>query len=469
MPSLLIGVPILLYLLLLLVSLRGTHRPASSDREYFLADRSLHWFPAMLSLIATETSVATIVIFPAAGFSSGFVLLWLGIGYLCGRGLVAAGFLPALYHRPELSLYAWMGRDSRAAHRILSSCYLLAKFLSGGVRLFLAGYALSQLFGLSSAAWILITAVIVGAYSLWGGLRAVVRTDQLQGYIIFGVGGYLLWHLYTMVGHWPDPLPWINTTIAADNALAWPALVLGGAVLSIGSHGADQDLLQRILATRSLRAAQISMVLSSLGTLLILSIFVGIGVLLHALNLPLDPTSPLPAYIAGVNAPLLQGTFAVLLLAAAMSTLDSAMHSSGAVWKALLSSSRRPGWHWSLVSLCSLVTVALGSIVVQSAASTDFLALAMGSMNYIYGGLIGILLVVRAGRQPTATGIGTAFAASMVTTALCSWIASPPLAWSWTILVSAGLATLCCYGGSATIARNAVSDAPTAWRTGTEN
>lgn len=468
MPSLLIGVPILLYLLLLLVSLRGTHRPASSDREYFLADRSLHWFPAMLSLIATETSVATIVIFPAAGFGAGFALLWLGIGYLCGRGLVAAGFLPVLYHCPELSLYAWMGRDSQAAHRIVSSCYLLAKFLSGGVRLFLAGYALSQLFGLPSAAWILITAVIVGAYSLWGGLRAVVRTDQLQGYIIFGVGGYLLWHLYTVVGHWPDPLQWINTALVADNALAWPALLLGGAVLSIGSHGADQDLLQRILATRSLRAAQAAMVLSSLGTLLILGIFVGIGVLLGDLHPGLDPKSPLPAYIAGVGAPLLQGTFAVLLLAAAMSTLDSAMHSSGAVWKALLTSSRRPGWHWSLVSLCSLVAVAMASLWMQS-ASTDFLALAMGSMNYIYGGLIGILLVVRTGRQPTAAGIGAAFAASVVTTALCSWVASPPLAWSWTILVSTGLATLCCYGLTATMGSNTASDAPAAWRTGTKN
>lgn len=436
-PLVLTLLPLVAYGLILAGISYAARMKKGDDAEYFLAGRNLGTVPAFISVMATETSVATVVLFPTAGARSSMALAWLCLGYLAGRILAARLYLPALYNAGGLSIYAAMSANRPLANTGLTIFYLLSKYVSGGVRLFLGGLALQQLFGWHTSGWIVVIAIIVGVYSLSGGLRAVVVTDQLQGFLILMVG--LALALALVFGS-SQPLPELsfwNTDARYDNAIFFLALFCGGAVLSIGTHAADQDLLQRILAVRTLREAQKALILSAFaaGAVILLYLFVG-SLLARESGLP--ARSPLVAYAAATPYPLLRGAFAALLAAASMSTMDSAIHSTGAVWKSLLAN-RGQGRHWSLLSLVLLTLAGIGFVEVAR-FEENLLALALGSMNYINGGLIGVLSIfVFFPKRTTTAGTFLALLGGLLITIACNFWIEPAVAWTWTIiLASAG-------------------------------
>ncbi|MCI5072387.1 hypothetical protein MRY82_05530 [bacterium] len=414
----------------------------TTDKSYFLANRNIGLVPSVLSVVATETSVATILIFPAVGMSSSYQLAWLGMGYIIGRWLVAYFYLQKLYEPHKLSIYQTICGNNANAKKVLSAAYLLAKFISSGVRFFMAGYALNQLLNIPIGTCLIMITFIVGLYSLLGGLQAVIFTDQIQAYIILLMGFFLCIHFtqhYT-VEDWFAQSSWINTQANHHNALYFISLLIGGIFIPIGSHGADQDLNQRVLAVKSLPEAQKAMVLSGVGATLVIVLYLTVGILLKQSNLHgLDAKSPLVSYMMTINNPLFLGSFTVLVFAAAMSTLDSAINSTGAIWKSIFSS-ERSGQYWSFLSLLCLLGFALLFIQINQHAK-DFLSLAMGSMNYINGGLIGILSLFVFLKRPVNTSmIISALLGGFFSTVFANFYIKPALAWSWTIVLSSTLA-----------------------------
>lgn len=446
--NLLLLLPITIYTILILyIHFKTNKHSDNGDSGYFLAKNKIRSFSSVLSIAATETSVATIIIFPAVGMSSGLSLIWLSVGYVLGRLIVASIYLNKLYSRHKLSIYKTMSGESILSKRFLESFYLLAKFLSSGVRFFMAGYALNQLFGGSIIIWILVTAFIVGIYSLRGGLKSVVATDIVQFFIILVMGIFILVILAKGLNFSSIPAPALmNTDFNIHNSMFYLALLFGGIVISIGSHGADQDIIQRILGTKSLKSAQKSLFISGIIASLIILLYLAIGFLLKQHNLVLDTKSPLTDYISSQN-PLFIGSFGVLLFAAAMSTLDSAVHSTGAIWKSLFHS-KRSGWIWSFLSLIMLVIFAFGFIWLQK-FQTNFLSLAMGAMNYVNGGLIAIFTVFTfAPKYVRSTGLIMALISGFLTTYILTWVISPSVAWSWTIIISSTVASISCIIGT---------------------
>jgi len=430
--------PIAFYLCAVAV-VTATARSRSDDGDYFFAARSLRTLQAFLSVVSSETSVATTVVFPAAGLAGGYTLVWLLAGYIVGRTVVALFYLRTLYESSRLTIYQTMSGH----HRVLESAYLVAKYLSGGARYFIGGYALSQLLGGPVLLWVVVTACIVAAYSLTGGLRAVVMMDQVQSVLIVGAGAFLCVYL---IGRVPEG------AVVAPAFFDWdatrytfsPVLFLGGVVLSIGSHGADQDLLLRILSTRSLREAQRSLILSGFGAAALISLYLSIGFLLRFQGVDgLDAKSPLADFVIRGNLPLLKGVFLVLLAAAAMSSLDSTIHSTGAVWKSLMRSTAAGRW-WSAWSLCIMIGFAALFTSLQH-RHPDFLSLCMGSMNYVNGGLIGIFTVFTFFRRwLTGRGVVSGLVVGFVITAVCEWAFAAPAPWTYTVLLaSAGAFTAC--------------------------
>lgn len=441
----------LISLLLVAYVLRDQNR---SDSDYFLAGRKIRSVPAILSVVANETSVATVMIFPAAGFKSDYVLLWLVLGYILGRSLVSVFFMRKLYEHHNLSVYETIG-GSRSGSVPLALAYVAAKYIANGARFYMAGYALEQLFGWSVIGWILLVAVIVSIYSLTGGIRAVVITDQIQGTVIYAMGlalcaflGYELWSISRTGAAHADLSSILGSLRLTDgraslsNGDFWLTLLIGGMVLSIGTHGADQDMIQRILATQSARRAQRSIFISGLGAAVVIATYLTIGILLRETgHMDLDPKSPLVDFVLRLGAPLLTGFFAVLLLSTGMSSLDSAVNSTGAIWKFVLKS-ERPGLHWSVFSLVCLVT---SSVLFSLLGRSDFLALALGSMSYIHGALIGILIVytVRP-RWIVPAGIVLAVAGSAGTTVALQKFTG--FVWTVQIICSTAAGLLLCAG-----------------------
>jgi len=434
MSEILFVLPALLYLGTV-IAVTATVRSKSDDAEYFFAAKRLGTFQAFLSVVSSETSVATIIIFPAAGLKDGYILVWLLMGYILGRTLVAMYYLRALYQSSRLTIYQTMS----AHHRILESAYLLAKYISGGVRYFIGGYALHQLLGGPIFFWLAAVACCVAAYSLTGGLRAVVVMDQVQSILIVGTGLFLCVYLGANISL--DTLQFPPCFDAAPAHYTFsPVLLIAGAVLSIGSHGADQDLLLRILATKSFSDARRSMILSGFGAAILISLYLTVGYLLRYGGIEgLNPKSPLVDFVMRGNLPLLKGVLFVLLAAAAMSSLDSTIHSTGAIWKSLMASTR-PGRVWSACSLAIMFAFGLLFMSLRE-RHPDFLSLCMGSMNYVNGGLIGIFTVFTFfPRRLTGPGVVLGLAAGFTVTALAEWGFTQPIPWTYTVLMASSAA-----------------------------
>jgi Na+/proline symporter len=431
--------PVLLYVgIVACVTFAIRSRP--DDAEYFFAARRLGTLQAFLSVVSSETSVATTVIFPAAGLAGGYILVWLLLGYIAGRSIVALFYLRALYQSSRLTIYQTMSVN----HRILESAYLLAKYISGGVRYFIGAYALHQLLGGPTVIWLLVVACCVAAYSLTGGLRAVVVMDQVQSVLIVGTGIFLCFFLAQYVPADAMAFPKMLDLDPTHYTFS-PILFLAGTVLSIGSHGADQDLLLRVLATKTLSKARRSLVLSGFGAAILITLYLAVGYLLKFAPVEgLNARSPLADFVMRTDMPLLRGIFLVLLAAAAMSSLDSTIHSTGAIWKSLTGSTR-PGRHWSAFSLLLMVAFAIFFMSLQD-RHPDFLSLCMGSMNYVNGGLIGIFTVFTFfPKRLGGPGIILGLIAGFVTTAIAEWAFAQPVPWTYTVLTSSAASFIAVY------------------------
>lgn len=444
METILFLLPLLLYFItLIIVSWRSSRVVHGDDGDYFLAGRSISKFSSFMSVMATETSVASIIVFPAAGYSSGWIIMWLALGFIAGRFIVANYYLETLYNIPGLSIYEDMVGGKPVPSIILSLFYLLAKYISSGVRFYLGGYALSHMFVGSTEIWMIVIASIVGIYSVTGGLRAVVMTDQIQGWVILGMGILFTILLSFTIANSTDTLLTLPAMIDLDfsptNASFIPALFLGGMVLTIGSHGADQDMIQRVLAVRNVKDAKASLILSGFAASLVIFLYLTVGHLLKLTGIALDQKSPLVDYVSKIDAPFLQGLFAVLLIAAAMSTLDSAMHSTGAVWKRVVRRDIRARIY-SFLSLIILLLFGL-SFIFLSREHADFMSLALGSMNYVNGGLIAIItLYIFFPHRMNISEVILALVSGLLTTVYTFHISNPPIAWPWTTILSAFIA-----------------------------
>src|SRR5215213_5689678 len=158
-------------------SLLGRRQKDASD--YFLADRSVPWWAACFSIVATETSALTVISVPATAYGGGMWMLQLAAGYLLGRIAVSIFLLPR-YFQGQLA----------TAYTLLERRYATA-------------IPLALITGLPTWQSILAIGVFTLVYSYYGGLRAVVWVDVAQMFIYIVGGIAVLWVLIGLVpGGW---------------------------------------------------------------------------------------------------------------------------------------------------------------------------------------------------------------------------------------------------------------------------
>lgn len=326
----------------------------NSVESYLLGDRNLPWWAILGSIVATETSTATVLSIPGLGYSeSGFKFLQLALGFAIGRTLVVTVLLPKYFQGSIVSAYEILQhRFGPTITRAASVLFLITRNLGDGLRLFLAAMLLQKLVG-----WPLIpSAIAIGAitmiYTFLGGMRSVVWNDCIQ-LIIYLAGsiaaaGFLFWQLPNGWSSVSDYIAstgkanWIDTRWDLSNPYTLYAGIIGGAFLSLGSHGTDQMMVQRYLSARSERQAAVAILSSGLFVFLQFALFLFIGILLAIFYSPdaANPQRLLPdgirndevfAHFIVHHFPMNTGLIGLMLaaiLAATMSTLSSSLSAS---------------------------------------------------------------------------------------------------------------------------------------------
>jgi len=198
---------IILYLLITAFLGWLGYRRTSTATDYLLAGRKTHPFIMALSYGATFISTSAIVGFGGVAGLFGMSLLWLTFCNIFVGIFVAFVFLGGPTRRLGHALDAHtfpelLGRryDSKAIQIIAGLIIFFFIPLYGAAVLIGGAEFVSTSFGINYQLALLVFSVIVAAYVVAGGLKAVMYTDALQGCIMFLGMAVLLVFAYINVG-----------------------------------------------------------------------------------------------------------------------------------------------------------------------------------------------------------------------------------------------------------------------------
>ncbi len=411
-------------------------RRSSNTRDYFLGSRGLPWWASSLSIIATETSAVTFIGVPYEAYGGDWSLLQLVIGFVFGRVFLAAYFVRAFYQHADETVYAFLGRRfGRAARATAGALFLGGRVIASGVRLLAGCLALGVAIAAASpeadlrdavAAATIALGIFGTAFTLVGGIRAVVWTDVVLGltFVAAAAGSAV----YMLAALSPEPSlaeapPFtldeflnrasvIHLSIDLSDGRSLLAGVLGGFFLTLATHGTDQDIAQRMLTGADARAGRLSVLGSAVLIGPLFTLFLVVGTLLYfyygqhppSYPMPSDRNALFPAFIIHELPAGFTGFVVAGLLAASLSSLTSALNALAATticdlyrpWRERSGARPLSDAHYVWASRAATVGWGIALILTALAlygSDQSLVPFALSVLTYFYGGLLGAFLL----------------------------------------------------------------------------
>lgn len=333
-------------------------RQQRDARAYLLGDKNVVWWLVLVSIVATETSTVTFLSVTGKGFGTwdkntqhyiqgNLTFLQLALGYILGRCLIAWWLVPQYFRGELYSAYQVLClRFGPAVQRVASAVFMLTRMIADGLRLYLAGLFLSGCMGWSIDWSIIVMGIITMIYTYLGGIKAILWTDLIQFSI--KVGGALVALLVIIKALPGGSLQFLEAMQQGQSQLFdfqfdWSmaqtfwAGIIGGAFLTMATHGADQMMVQRYLCSRNLGEARLALVSSGVVIfvqfLLFLAVGIGFYILMQQGLFAVPPGTPpdkvFALFLASDYMPTgVKGIIVAAVLAAAMSTLSASWNSA---------------------------------------------------------------------------------------------------------------------------------------------
>ncbi|MBK6455551.1 MAG: sodium/solute symporter [Gemmatimonadetes bacterium] len=411
-------------------------RGQKSARDYFVASQAIPWWAILFSVVATETSALTFISIPGLAYLGDFSFLQVVFGYIVGRIIVSYVLLPRYFQGELVTAYALLERRfGLATRRFASITFMLPRACGASVRVLGKAIPIGLILGPSSPVEYVtpVSILILGAFTLVytyeGGMRAVVWTDVLQTGVYLAGGFAALYLIGDGVdGGWSAILSRagaegklrvidLSTDVSKPHTL-W-AGVIGGGFLSMASHGADQLIVQRLLASNNLRDARRSLIGSGFAVLgqFLLFLFIGVGLYAYYdARTFAKPDEIFPTFIIEVMPPGMTGLVVAAILAAAMSTVSGSLNSLAAATThdIYLPLSGRKADDPAVYRAGKLFTlgwavILIGGALLYKNQGTPVVVVALSIASFTYGGLLGAFALGlgwrRANQRDAITGM----------------------------------------------------------------
>jgi SSS family solute:Na+ symporter len=368
-------------------------RKEDTGEDYFLAGRRLTWWLIGFSLIASNISTEHFVGMAGRGYDIGLAIAsyeWMAAVTLV---IVAFFFLPhflrsGIYTMPEFLEY----RFNVVTRTIMATFMMLAYVLVALATVLYSGaLALEAVFGIDTLLGIWLIGLLAGMYTVYGGLKAVVWSDLIQGIALI-LGGLLVTFLGFRaiggVGAFAEVagdklhtvLPWNHPE------MPWVAVFIGGLwIPNLFYWGLNQFITQRTLGARSLRDGQRGIILAASLKLLIPFIIVFPGIMAAEIygDAIANPDQAYPVMIREILPAGLTGIMFAALFGAVMSTLDSLLNSAATIFTIDLYQRHLRKGDATPAQLVTVGRIATGVLVVVGCAWAPLVARAGSVFEYI--------------------------------------------------------------------------------------
>ena len=320
-------------------------RRQSNQEDYYVGGRKLPWWAVGISTMATQTSAISFISIPAfvaLAPLGGLTLLQYEMSVPLAMIVVMAFLLPFFRKLELVSVYEYLEmRFGPSVRYLVSTVFLISRALATGVGVYAIAIVLSVCLGTPLWLNILIIGIVTIIYDTIGGMAAVVYSDVIQMVILLNGVALCIIYATNSVGGFgvivaSFPAERCKTI---DLSTFWGFLV-GGFFLYISYYGTDQSQVQRELSVPSMDDTRRSLLFNGFARFPLTICYIIMGVAVGAVfvhfpdlreSVPADHLDYLvPQFIllhipTGVRALL----FAAIL-AAAMSSLDSAINSLSA-------------------------------------------------------------------------------------------------------------------------------------------
>lgn len=419
------------YFLLIIFIGYITGKKEKNSFDYFLAGRKMPWWAVMISIYATSLSALTFVGVPGAVIAKGgdFHYLQLGLGDLVGRILVSVILLKAYYKYKVETVYQLLEKRFGGKTQLTGTLFfIVTRLLASGVRLAGCAIALSVIFNIPLNISILLISIVALIYTTIGGIKAVIWTDLVQFVLFISAAliaiAIVIYFLpnnfkdFFDIGNQFDKFKIFHISLNNtspdfifnfSNPKSLFAGFLFGAFTTMAVLGTDQDLVQRMLTCKNIKQSQKALILSAILNFPVTLLFLSVGAAIFIYYQVFTPDSIVsgyldkrpdfvfPYFIKTVISPGFRGLLIAGLLAAAMSSIDSAINALSSTFyldifkkffdKKIKINSVKIS---RIFSIIFTVLLALSAIMFSNTQSILWLGFKI--FGYSYGAMLGIFL-----------------------------------------------------------------------------
>lgn len=342
------------FILLLGIAVWVMTRKTESTEDYFLAGRNVGWFVIGASIFASNIGSEHVVGLAGAGAGGKIPML---IYELHAWLVVTMGwvFLPFYIRSGIFTTPEFLEKRFNAQTRwFLSIFSLLAYVLTKvSVTVYAGGIVISSLLHIDFWFGALLTVILTGAYTVIGGMRAVVYTEALQTVVLVLGAATLTIVGLNAVGGWSGMKASLEPGYlnmwrpASDPDFPWPSLVITSTIVGTWYWCTDQYIIQRGLAAKNITVGRRGAIFGGLLKLTPVFLFLIPGVVALALKnrgeLQWDSADQAFATLLMEKTPVgLRGLVAAGLLAALMSSLASVFNSCSTLFTVDIYKKLRP-------------------------------------------------------------------------------------------------------------------------------
>lgn len=373
-----------------------------------------------MSIFATFVSSISFLALPGKAYVSNWNALVFSFAIPIAAIMAVKFFVPLYRGLGSISAYNYLEvRFGTWARVYASICYILTQMMRTGAILLLLALPLNALFGWNIKTIIIITGIAVTAYSMLGGIQAVVWTDAVQGIVLI-IGALTCAIVLTF--SMPEGPAQVFEIASANQKFSlgsfgaslsestfWVVLIYG-LFINLQNYGIDQNFVQRYMTTSSLKKAKSSALFGALLYLPVSLIFFYIGTALFSYYTAQPDLLPAELKVAGAGDKVfphfivnglpvgITGLLIAAIFAAGMSTVSTSVNSTATI---ILSDYYRRYFKnatekssMKVLYISSVIFGALGITIALSLVGVESVLDAWWSLASIFsGGMLGLFLL----------------------------------------------------------------------------